>query len=509
VRDTSKALEIQGFYKTTVPLLASDLVVTIFRGASADRKEERCFNLQELEALIIGTDAPTKAALPWLKLARFGDKPSAKGSLRHDRNVLAISGIEADYDGEEITFETAVDTLARAGIAGLIYTSPSFTEDTPRWRVLCPTSKELPPGARGDLVARLNGLFADNLARESFTLSQAYYFGSVKQNPSHRAFITDGKAIDLAAELDAGAIGKPGKPSNHPMPRRAPLEGLQGHGTAWGRAALERECSAIRTAGPGHKWHAINRAGYAIGGLVAAGELQEGPAYAALKDAVHSRQAECDDFGHAVRTLETGFTEGKAAPRQPPPPRLTQGAHGHGGGSDKPPPNDELPGNDTDYAVELTEDGIALEFERRFHNRLRYCHSKKLTGAQTMTPKPFTGRARWCASITDPPTSKRGPSLAKRLLRVASNALPKRRDASPSLRKYGTRILGYSARLEAFWICARASFARQNRKTTSPKSRPSRQPIRRTAPCGGRFSNRQPATTWSLSASCNNGPDTA
>jgi len=92
---------------------------------------------------------------------------------------------------------------------------------------------------------------------------------------------------------------------------------------------------------------------------------------------VHSRQAECDDFGHALRSLETGFTEGKAAPRQPPPPRLTQGAHGHGGGSDKPPPNDELPGNDTDYAVELTEDGIALEFERRFHNRLRYCHSLK------------------------------------------------------------------------------------------------------------------------------------
>ncbi len=31
-------------------------------------------------------------ALPWLKLARFGDLLSPKGSLRHDRNVLTIDG---------------------------------------------------------------------------------------------------------------------------------------------------------------------------------------------------------------------------------------------------------------------------------------------------------------------------------------------------------------------------------------------------------------------------------
>ena len=42
--------------------------------------------------------------LPWLKLAPFGDMRRAKGSLRHDANVLAITGVEADYDGGNMPF---------------------------------------------------------------------------------------------------------------------------------------------------------------------------------------------------------------------------------------------------------------------------------------------------------------------------------------------------------------------------------------------------------------------
>lgn len=360
--------------------MASAFSLTIFRAASADAKEDRRFTLEELTALIIETTAPTKAALPWLKLARFGDQRTKRGSLRHNANVLGITGIEADYDGEEIAFEVAVEKMAGAGIRSLLYTSPSHTEDTPRWRVLCPTSKELPPEARGQLVARLNGILGGILAPESFTLSQAYYFGAINGNPSHQAVNLDGKPIDEAEELDAGAIGKPGKP-NQPAPvgsqRQVNLT-FKHHGTAWGRAALERECAAIRTAGQGQKWTAIRKAAYSIGGLVASGQLQEAPAFAALKEAVHSLRAQCDDFPHALRTLETCFTDGKAAPREAPPPRPATGKRGHGGGSDRLPPDDEpLPGLNTPYDIELTEDGVALEFERRFNNRLRYCHNLK------------------------------------------------------------------------------------------------------------------------------------
>jgi hypothetical protein len=78
--------------------------------------------------------------------------------------------------------------------------------------VLCPLSQEYPPDRRDVFLARLNGLFGGIFSRESWTLSQSYYFGSVKQNPSHRVAVLAGKPIDQADELDAIAIGKPVKP---------------------------------------------------------------------------------------------------------------------------------------------------------------------------------------------------------------------------------------------------------------------------------------------------------
>ena len=112
-------------------------------------------------------------------------------------NVVSISGIEADYDGEEISFEEATKIVEAARLSALLYTSPSHTEEKPRWRVLCPTSRDLPPEQRAKLVARLNGIFGGVFAPESFTLSQSYYYGSVNYNAEHCAVIVDGDCIDL------------------------------------------------------------------------------------------------------------------------------------------------------------------------------------------------------------------------------------------------------------------------------------------------------------------------
>ena len=140
-----------------------------------------------LAARILDTTAKEKERLPWLKLARFGDKRTTQNSLRHDANVLAISGVEADYDGEVMTFGEAYDLLEKQGIASIVYTSPSHTEDAPRWRVAVPFSEEMPPQRRSHQLGRLNGLFRGIFSGESWTLSQSYYFGSVNRNPSHRA----------------------------------------------------------------------------------------------------------------------------------------------------------------------------------------------------------------------------------------------------------------------------------------------------------------------------------
>ncbi len=188
--------------------------LTLFPDFAATSKSEPVFSLLTLAARIRTTTAPQKGVLPWLKLARFGDRRTAKGSLRHDGNLVAISGIEADYDGEEIPFDEARALLEKQGIASLLYTSPSHTKDRPRWRVLCPVSQQEPPQRRNHYLGRLNGLFRGVFSGESWTLSQSYYFGSVNRNPSHRVEVIEGQPIDQHDDLDLIWLGKPDTSTN-------------------------------------------------------------------------------------------------------------------------------------------------------------------------------------------------------------------------------------------------------------------------------------------------------
>ena len=182
--------------------------ITFFRNKSAATLETRDMSLEELCELIIGTNTESKGELPLLKCATFGDERTDKGSLRHDANVNSISGLEADYDSEEMSFEEAIKIVEATHLNALLYTSPSNSKEKPRWRVLCPTSCDLPPEERTKLVGRLNGILGGILAPESFTLSQSYYYGSVNNSAEHRAVIVEGDYIDLRDDLDAGAIGK-------------------------------------------------------------------------------------------------------------------------------------------------------------------------------------------------------------------------------------------------------------------------------------------------------------
>ena len=184
--------------------------VTFFKGFAATSKTELLCTVDDLASKIRNTSGPTKDALPWLKLGRFGDWRTERGSLRHDVNLLSISGVEADYDGERMEVDEARDILEKQGLAGIIYTSPSHTADTPRWRVVCPLGEELPPARRSHQLGRLNGLFRGIFAVESWTLSQSYYYGSVNRNPSHRVEVVDGTPIDTHDDLDMAWTGKPG-----------------------------------------------------------------------------------------------------------------------------------------------------------------------------------------------------------------------------------------------------------------------------------------------------------
>ena len=204
----SAALHPADAAATAVSWLDPSFALTTFKDYAAATKHEESCTLRTLAESIRGTTASKKEALPWLKLARFGDVRTDKNSLRHDANVLAITGIEGDYDGEKMPVAEAVEKLEKAGIFAVIYTSPSHTEAAPRWRVLCPTSSEMPPDQREKLMGRLNGLFGGVFSGESWTLSQSYYFGSVNHNPAHEVHLIEGTPIDEHDELDEIWKGK-------------------------------------------------------------------------------------------------------------------------------------------------------------------------------------------------------------------------------------------------------------------------------------------------------------
>ena len=197
--------------------------VTLFPDYAASTKDERNLSLEAIATLVRETGARRKHELPWLKMATFGTVRTDKNSLRHNANVLTVTGVEADYDAEQVPFETAVERVGKAGVLALVYTSPSHTPDAPRWRVLCPLSDAAPPAARDHAIGRLNGVFGGVVAGESWTLSQSYYYGHVGDKPAHQVAVVDGAPIDLLDDLDASWTGKPN--TKPPPPRRRPDHG--------------------------------------------------------------------------------------------------------------------------------------------------------------------------------------------------------------------------------------------------------------------------------------------
>lgn len=142
--------------------------MTRFRNVHAKHLCTEALSLRTLAGIIRRMRADSKAALPLLKLATFGDRRTDKGTLRHDGNLVEIHGIEGDYDSGAVTAADAVRMLKAADIAALVYTTPSHKPDAPRWRVLVPVSAPVGPAERDALCARVNGALGGILASEAF-----------------------------------------------------------------------------------------------------------------------------------------------------------------------------------------------------------------------------------------------------------------------------------------------------------------------------------------------------
>lgn len=287
--------------------------VTFFTDYAAATKREALVDLADLVRRIETTTGPAKAGLPWLKMARFGDVKTDKGSLRHDANMLAISGVELDYDSEIISVDEALERLGAAGILAVVYTSPSHSEDAPRWRVLAPLSAEYPPSERDRFLARLNGLLGGVASNESWTRSQSYYYGSVNNNPSHRAVALAGQPLDLIDELDMFAIRKPEKPK----PNGA--NGAAHHGPATPPEAItdrringliESLLDNIRRAPDGTKYFTLRDISFTIGGYLHLTSWSEAEAVEACVAALPG----AEDWNAARRTAAAAIAAGRLKP---------------------------------------------------------------------------------------------------------------------------------------------------------------------------------------------------
>lgn len=308
------------------------IAITFFRDWKAQEKQEERLSLRRLMPRLAETTKDDKKHLPWLKLARFGDERTDKKSLRHNANVLGISGIEGDYDHETATVDEACAMLRAAGLAGVIYTSPSHTEDAPRWRVLCPLSRDYDAADRASFIARLNGVFRGALSDESHTLSQSYYYGSVKRSPSHRVEIVDGDYLDRREDLDASAVGRP--KNIPPVVRDAAPRAAAS--SAFIEAVIRGALAKVTTAGDGQKHHTLRAQAKVLGGFQHAGTYSQAEAVQWLVSALPST---AKDLKAAAKTAAWGFEWGQANPLDVPPLKNNVVPFT----APEPPPHDSIP----------------------------------------------------------------------------------------------------------------------------------------------------------------------
>lgn len=151
---------------------------------------------------------------------------------------------------------------------------------------------------------------------------------------------------------------RPPRPS--PRPSRAPRRDgpVNGRLARYAAAALEREVAAVRAAPEGTRNHQLNASAFALGQLVAGGELDAAHVEAELVEAAEAAGLPATE---AMRTLASGLRAGadhpRAAPEPSPPAR-------HNG-------SDPRPSQDTERTVSPTLDGASLlseveKFVRRF-----------------------------------------------------------------------------------------------------------------------------------------------
>ena len=175
----------------------------------------------------------------------------------------------------------------------------------------------MPPERRAVMLGRLAGLLhgiGAELAGESWTLSQSYYFGSVKHNPDHRARVIEGTPIDLHDELDHIRIDKPGDARGNGKDRTLrPIAATDPADISDARldGLLRSLLARLGEAREGEKNPTLLRIARTIGGYAHLFGLSDDHLVAAILDALPRTVR---DWTAAEKTARDGLRHGRAEP---------------------------------------------------------------------------------------------------------------------------------------------------------------------------------------------------
>lgn len=302
--------------------------ITIFRDAGGVHATPYTLEWSDIVSQCQSAGAyPSKQDCPLIKLATFGDRRTERGSLRHTANLLTVSGVELDYDGEQLTPRAAADVLRLMGVRAVIYTSPSHTSAAPRWRILAPLSREYEPDHRREFVGRINAALGGICAPESYVVAQAFYIGRV-DGTEYECIDVPGECIDLLVNLPAVY---PEHGATRVVPTDIPAKPYVPNAEAE-RIARQRIEDTMREAGEGERHYARLRAAKLAGGFIAGGVLDAEPTIEWLREVSDS----ISDGGGTTRTewntILDGLRDGALAPCESPRPPLDLSAVGFGRG---------------------------------------------------------------------------------------------------------------------------------------------------------------------------------
>ncbi len=286
---------------------------------------------------------------------------------RRNKNVRSIHAVVLDLDHcppEDL------ERLKALPVLGMIHTSASDPNEdgTRRIRVIIILDKPIEPKAFARVRQATIDLFDLSGVDENVkVVARLYYLGKIEDTPNREVIFLNGPPLPV---------------DDLPLPpeteTKTPEPGVKKEATQttpYGLRALENECDKVKVAEPGKQNHTLNASSYAIGQLVAGGEVLETDALQCLvaagmlmeNDPKRNAWTEQDVTSVVVR----GLADGSNNPRCAPPNEVSAWSLWAPANDDEEPESHDL------ACFKRTELGNAERLLLRYGNVIRYCPPRR------------------------------------------------------------------------------------------------------------------------------------